>query len=312
MEQVTAVVVPVRPGVTAEDVAAWCAAEPEPGRACTGRDGSRSSTRCRAPAAASSTGPSCGSCSRDRPLHARGAGRVADHRPAGGPQRAVRGGPRGPVGRRAPVRRRRRAPCSCSPARATGRSARAATSRRWPTPRWRCRRRTSCPQFGRNIDVPKPTIAAVNGVAYAGGFLLAQQCDLVVAAEHAAFAVTRGEGGSGCAVGRAAAVAGRPARGRRDPAHRRADRRGAGVRDRAGQPGGPGRRAARARRRSWPSGSRPTRRCRWRRPKRTVYLSAPDAAAQAEEIWAPVYRSADAQEGPRAFREKRTPVWRGR
>ncbi len=30
------------------------------------------------------------------------------------------------------------------------------------------------PQFGRNIDVAKPTIAAVNGVAYAGGFLLAQ------------------------------------------------------------------------------------------------------------------------------------------
>src|SRR6516164_6461336 len=39
------------------------------------------------------------------------------------------------------------------------------------------------PQFGRNIDVPKPTIAAVNGVALAGGFLVAQMCDLVVAAE---------------------------------------------------------------------------------------------------------------------------------
>src|SRR5205085_9373777 len=40
------------------------------------------------------------------------------------------------------------------------------------------------PQFGRNIDVPKPTIAAVNGVAFAGGFLLAQQCDLVVRSEE--------------------------------------------------------------------------------------------------------------------------------
>ena len=102
------------------------------------------------------------------------------------------------------------------------------------------------PQFGRNIDVPKPTIAAVNGVAYAGGFLLAQQCDLVVAAEHAAFAVTEVRVGRGAPwaaplpwlVGpRAAAeilLTGEPVE------------RGAGVRDRAGQPGGPGRRAARA------------------------------------------------------------------
>ena len=53
------------------------------------------------------------------------------------------------------------------------------------------------PQFGRNVDVPKPTIAAVNGVAYAGGFLLAQQCDLVVAAEHARFAVSEVKVGRG-------------------------------------------------------------------------------------------------------------------
>jgi enoyl-CoA hydratase/carnithine racemase len=53
------------------------------------------------------------------------------------------------------------------------------------------------PQFGRNIDVPKPTIAAVNGVAFAGGFLLAQQCDLVVAAEHARFAVSEVKVGRG-------------------------------------------------------------------------------------------------------------------
>src|SRR6266542_741152 len=46
------------------------------------------------------------------------------------------------------------------------------------------------PQFGRNIEVAKPTIAAVNGVAWAGGFLLAQNCDLCLAAESARFAVT--------------------------------------------------------------------------------------------------------------------------
>src|ERR1700761_5297380 len=46
------------------------------------------------------------------------------------------------------------------------------------------------PQFGRNIEVPKPTIAAVNGVALAGGFLLAQMCDLCVAAASARFGIT--------------------------------------------------------------------------------------------------------------------------
>src|SRR5256885_15346615 len=48
-----------------------------------------------------------------------------------------------------------------------------------------------------DVDVPKPTIAAVNGVAYAGGFLLAQQCDLVVAADTARFAVTEVKVGRG-------------------------------------------------------------------------------------------------------------------
>jgi enoyl-CoA hydratase/carnithine racemase len=50
--------------------------------------------------------------------------------------------------------------------------------------------------------------------------------------------------------------------------------------------------------------------------KRTVYLSLKDrldeAYAEADRIWDPVYRSADAQEGPAAFRDKRTPVWTGR
>jgi enoyl-CoA hydratase/carnithine racemase len=50
--------------------------------------------------------------------------------------------------------------------------------------------------------------------------------------------------------------------------------------------------------------------------KRTAYLSAThpreEAYARAEEIWEPVYLSADAQEGPAAFAAKRTPVWQGR
>src|SRR5437764_1254546 len=46
--------------------------------------------------------------------------------------------------------------------------------------------------------------------------------------------------------------------------------------------------------------------------KRTAYLSRPDLFDEAERIWAPVYHSADAQEGPAAFRDKRPPVWTGR
>jgi hypothetical protein len=37
-----------------------------------------------------------------------------------------------------------------------------------------------------------------------------------------------------------------------------------------------------------------------------------EAFDEAERIWEPVYLSADAQEGPRAFRDKRPPVWTGR
>lgn len=40
------------------------------------------------------------------------------------------------------------------------------------------------------IDLSKPTIAAVNGVAFAGGWMIAQACDLCVASTAARFAIT--------------------------------------------------------------------------------------------------------------------------
>jgi enoyl-CoA hydratase/carnithine racemase len=46
------------------------------------------------------------------------------------------------------------------------------------------------PVPGDNIEVTKPTIAAVNGVAFAGGWMIAQACDLCVASTSAQFAIT--------------------------------------------------------------------------------------------------------------------------
>jgi enoyl-CoA hydratase/carnithine racemase len=51
--------------------------------------------------------------------------------------------------------------------------------------------------LGDTEHVTKPVIAAVNGVAYAGGFLLAQMCDLCIAADHALFAITEAKVGRG-------------------------------------------------------------------------------------------------------------------
>jgi enoyl-CoA hydratase/carnithine racemase len=46
------------------------------------------------------------------------------------------------------------------------------------------------PLPGDTIELTKPTIAAVNGVAFAGGWMIAQVCDLCVASTAAKFAVT--------------------------------------------------------------------------------------------------------------------------
>lgn len=48
-----------------------------------------------------------------------------------------------------------------------------------------------------NIMLSKPTIAAVNGVAFAGGWMISQACDLCVASTTAKFAITEVKVGRG-------------------------------------------------------------------------------------------------------------------
>lgn len=47
------------------------------------------------------------------------------------------------------------------------------------------------------IELSKPTIAAVNGAAFAGGWMIAQACDLCVASTNAQFAITEVKVGRG-------------------------------------------------------------------------------------------------------------------
>lgn len=171
------------------------------------------------------------------------------------------------------------------------------------------------PVPGDTIELSKPTIAAVNGVAFAGGWMIAQACDLCVASSGARFAVTEVK------VGRSSPWAaplihmipqrimmeilltGKPISAQR--AHE------IGLVNRLAEPdqlldcalalaaeildGAP---------------------LSVRAARETVMLStemgrsaALQAARHASEY---CYNSGDAQEGPQAFSEKRRPQWQGR
>jgi enoyl-CoA hydratase/carnithine racemase len=175
--------------------------------------------------------------------------------------------------------------------------------------------RDMAPNLGRNLQVTKPVIAAVNGPAFGGGFLLAQMCDLCVAGTSAQFAITEARWGRGAPwaaplpwlvpprVAMELLLTGEPIDAQRayevglvnrvvpDPE----------LRSEAGRLA---RRIA---------GNAPLS---VRAAKAMVQASAgrdlDEAVEQGWRLFEPVYLSEDAQEGPRAFVERRPPVWKGR
>jgi enoyl-CoA hydratase/carnithine racemase len=171
------------------------------------------------------------------------------------------------------------------------------------------------PEPGRNLEVAKPVIAAVNGPALAGGFLLMQNCDLVVAAESASFGISEVTVGRGApwAVPLSWLVPPRIAlqlllTGDPISAARAYD---VGLVNEVVPDAELVPRAQALAERI--AGNAPLSVLAG---KRTAYLaarSAFDAAfPEADRLWEPVYASADAQEGPAAFRDRRRPVWQGR
>jgi enoyl-CoA hydratase/carnithine racemase len=170
------------------------------------------------------------------------------------------------------------------------------------------------PQLGRNLHTDKPVIAAVQGPAYAGGFALAQMCDLVVAADDARFAITEAKWSRGAPwaaplpwlipprVALELIVTAEPLsaeRAREIGLVNRVVPRARLLEEAQALAGTIARNAPLS----------------VRAAKRMVYaVAGRDLASALEEgdrIWQPVYESEDAQEGPRAFREKRAPQWRG-
>lgn len=171
------------------------------------------------------------------------------------------------------------------------------------------------PQPGRTVQVDKPIIAAVNGAAYGGGFLLAQSCDLCIAAENARFAISEARWGRGAPwaaplpwlipprIALQMLLTAEPLSAER--AHQ------VGLVNQV-VPLGELHAAA----------EKLAKRIAANAPlsvqagKAMVYASAElprsKAYEHAEHLFAPVYLSDDAQEGPRAFQEKRPPLWQGR
>lgn len=171
------------------------------------------------------------------------------------------------------------------------------------------------PDLGRNITISKPTIAAVRGVAYAGGWRLAQMCDLCVAGESARFAIPEALVGRGAAwaaplvhmipprVMLELLLTAQPISAQR--AHE------IGFVNRF-VPDAEVLTAARAMAEAIVAGAPLFGAAAKRMVSAALGVPAEEGLRAAEAIFEPVYNSADAREGPLAFHEKRKPTWLGR
>tara|TARA_R110000824_G_scaffold63142_3_gene166401 strand:- start:417 stop:1184 length:768 start_codon:yes stop_codon:yes gene_type:complete len=165
-----------------------------------------------------------------------------------------------------------------------------------------------------NIELSKPTIAAVNGVAFAGGWMIAQACDLCVASSSAKFAITEVKVGRGSPWA-APLISMIPQRimmeiiltGKPVTAQRAYE---IGLVNRIAEPDALMATALELAKEVLEGAPLSVKAGR-----ETVMLAtemgrsaALQAARAAHEL---TYTSRDAQEGPRAFAEKRKPEWKG-